>query len=94
MYNVLLACGRCVKNAVPGHCKDCLRTILLVKPRNKDIGGDSDNSDWIEIHTRPKEYEGGIGAKLCESFLAGEQCMERLKCPFPHSHEEKDLWSK
>lgn len=71
-----------------GH-DQCQENRLILQ--EKDANGNAD-SLWIHIRACPPGFKSESG--VCESFLSGERCHERNRCPFPHSTVEKDLWTR
>ena len=79
-------CNRYVR-VRDGHTK-CQENRLVLQEK------DSNNElSWIHIRACPPRFTP-TSADICESFLSGEPCRQRKRCPFPHSQLEKELWTK
>jgi len=86
-HEVNFACERCIDGALLGiPCLDCAKNKLIVRAIN------SKSLKWNEIRPSPKVFEVSTNIDLCESFLKQDECMEKRRCPFPHSLDEKDMW--
>jgi hypothetical protein len=79
----------------------CHEDRLLLRTRSKvaaENGGHLGDDRWIHIRPcppkfRPRGPDEDEAIAICQSFTAGEQCRERMHCPFPHSHTEHRMWT-
>lgn len=72
----------------------------ILSPAESRLGSDR----WIFIRPCPPKFRDvtsrGQGhqddgsVNVCESFAAGEQCHERMHCPFPHGYTEYVMWTR
>ena len=88
-YQIQLACENCKDLEPDVDCLSCSKNTLMVRSINR-----SSDSPWVEIRPRPAAFKDGSGARICESLLVGEACLEKHRCPYPHSEEERELWSR
>ena len=70
-----------------GHT-ECRENSLVLQ--GKEVN--SNNESWIHVRACPPGFTPT--SDICESFLSGESCRQRKRCPFPHSQVEKELWTK
>lgn len=47
-----------------------------------------------DVNSRGQGHQNERTVKVCESFAAGEQCNERMNCPFPHGFTEYVMWTQ
>src|SRR6218665_46898 len=99
-YTIHLGCDLCIsipksnenstyKVSVESRNHSCLENQLLLRKLHE-----RNNSAWLIIRPCPRRFKFATNPALCDSFLLGEECMEKNQCPNPHSNEELDLWTK
>jgi len=71
-----------------GHT-ECRENRLVLQSKESNA---KDDFSWICIRACPPNFKPT--SDICESFLSGESCRQRNRCPFPHSEVEKKLWTK
>jgi len=71
-----------------GHT-ECLDNKLVLQEKESNL---KEDFSWIRIRACPPGFKPT--SDICESFLSGESCRQRNRCPFPHSTVEKELWTK
>jgi len=94
--SIHLACDMCLDMRdkwtnqvhIGTHPHDCRKNFLVVieKFSPKHLG--------LLIRVRPWEYRPCQDLNLCESAFKGEACIEKQRCPFPHSDVERSLWQR
>ena len=81
-------CSNKIVRIREGHEK-CLENRLVLQEKRLNL---KDGQSWIHIRACPPDFQPLF--EVCESFLNGESCRQRDRCPFPHSSVEKELWTK
>jgi len=71
-----------------GHT-ECPENRLVLQEKESNL---KDEFSWIQIRPCPPDFKPSSG--ICDSFLNGESCRQRNRCPFPHSPAEMELWTK